>query len=149
MTELKCKNCNSIDFDFKSGIWVCNSCGSKYLPDADEIPDKAKEDRLVDELCDICGDIESTDEFDEDKQELRDELFRKLSMVTEQLMDINGNNPYAMTAKTLIQIYEGLNDRDSAERFVTYIETAVNNSDAEAKENTWETLEFHLDHFAS
>ncbi len=148
MTELKCKNCNSNDLEFKGGIWICRSCGSKYLPNMNEVPAPTEEDRLVDELCDICGEIEGTDEFDEAQQERRDSLFRKLDDVTGQVMSINRNNPYAMTAKMLIQIYEGLNDSGSAERFVSYIETAINNSDSEAKENIWETLEFHLLHYA-
>ena len=36
MLELKCKNCNSADLEYKDGLWICNSCGSIYITDKNE-----------------------------------------------------------------------------------------------------------------
>ncbi len=36
MLELKCKNCNSADLEYKDGLWICNSCGSRYITDKNE-----------------------------------------------------------------------------------------------------------------
>ncbi|MBQ6441129.1 MAG: hypothetical protein IJJ13_00870 [Lachnospiraceae bacterium] len=149
MIELKCKNCNSTDIEYKGGLWVCNSCGSKFIPDKEEIPEKSMEEQLVDELCDVCDEITETDEFNEYEYGHRERLFRELDILADRIIDINPNNPYAMTAKMHVQIFNGLGDKISANRFVNYIETAVNNSDDKAKENTWDTLGEHLKRFGS
>ena len=104
---------------------------------------------LEDELCDICEEIASTSEFDEEDFNKREQLFRKLDSVAENLITINGNNPYAMTAKMLSQIDEGLKDIPSVNRFVEYIECALENSDQETNDNTWDVLADHLIRFKS
>ena len=147
MKDLKCDHCGSGDLVFEEGVWVCRFCGSRYMPEAGEIPKKAREEELEDELCDICSEIESTSEFDNSQFYHRDRLFRELDSKASQIMSINSGNPYAMTAKMLVQIYKGLNDGKSVNNFVDCIETAVENSDDEAKENTWDTLAEHLVRF--
>ncbi len=149
MTELKCKNCNSKDFEYKEGVWICNSCGSRYIADKSERPELPKETLLEDDLCDICEEIASTNEFDEKDFDMREQLFRKLDSVADNLININKNNPYAMTAKMLIQVDMGLKDVSSVNRFIEYIERAVINSDQEAKDNTWDVLGDHLIRFKS
>ncbi len=149
MTELKCKNCNSKDFEYKEGVWICNSCGSRYIADKSERPENPKETQLEDALCDICEEIASTSEFDEKDFDMREQLFRRLDSVADDLININKNNPYAMTAKMLLQVDMGLKDVSSVNRFIEYIERAVINSDQEAKDNTWDVLGDHLIRFKS
>ena len=36
MKEFKCKNCCSSDIEYKNGFIVCNSCGSRFIPDSHE-----------------------------------------------------------------------------------------------------------------
>lgn len=147
MKEIRCSNCGSRDIEFEKEIWVCRFCGSRYLPEIDELPRKTREKELEDELCDICSEIEKTSEFDDSQIDLRDRLFSKLNNKADQIIGINSGNPYAMTAKMLLQIYQGLDDEQSVSDFVDYIETAVNNSDDESKENTWNALAEHLIRF--
>lgn len=147
MIELKCKNCNSADLEYKDGLWICNSCGSRYITDKNERPEFQKEAKLEDEICDICEEIASTSEFDEEDFDKRERLFRKLDSVADNLINLNMNNPYAMTAKMLVQIDKGLRDKPGVNRFIEYIERAVDNSDQEAKDNTWDALGDHLIRF--
>lgn len=147
MKKTNCINCSSNDIVFEKGMWVCRACGSRFMPEADEIPQKTKVEELEDELCDICDEIENTNEFDISQSDHRDGLFDKLGKKADEIISINRDDPYAMTAKMLIQIYEGLRDRQCVNRFVDYIERAVDASDDEAKKNTWEVLAKHLDRF--
>ncbi len=149
MKELKCENCGSSEMKYENGIWICKSCESRFIPDKNEIPVTRREEQLEDVLCDICEEIASTSEFDDTDYDQREKLFKKLDLVADEIIVFNKNNPYAMTAKMLIQINEGLRDKAAVNRFVEYIERAVNNSDDEAKNNTWETFGNHLARFMS
>lgn len=36
MRELKCSNCSSNDFKIEHGLYVCQNCGSKFVPDGND-----------------------------------------------------------------------------------------------------------------
>ena len=46
MKKTNCINCSSNDIVFEKGIWVCRACGSRFMPEADEIPQKTKVEEL-------------------------------------------------------------------------------------------------------
>ncbi|MBE5834830.1 MAG: hypothetical protein E7309_09335 [Butyrivibrio sp.] len=47
MKELKCTNCSSNDLQFENGLYVCQNCGSKFIPDKED----KDIDRLEDKMC--------------------------------------------------------------------------------------------------
>ena len=147
MKELKCKNCNSTDLKYIGGVWVCNSCGSKYLSDRDEMPKKTQEDKLVDKLTKITRKLEKADDISEKGLERRSRLFEELEDLSEQILKLNANNPYAFTCKMLVQVDYGLRSTVSADLFIHYIEKAVENTVPENKGDIWECLEFHFSQF--
>lgn len=43
MIEIKCKNCNGNDLVLRGGFYVCQNCGSKYVPETtDNLPNMDK-----------------------------------------------------------------------------------------------------------
>lgn len=91
MKELNCKNCNSTDFEYKGGIWVCNSCGSKFLPEKGEKPEKSQEEKLVEKLVKKNDKICDADPFGNKY----DKLANEMNDLAEQILMINDKNPYA------------------------------------------------------
>lgn len=59
MKELKCTNCGSNDLKYKNGLYICQNCGSKFIPDKDD----EVTDRLEDKMCDAW----IAEEYDEAK----------------------------------------------------------------------------------
>ena len=159
MKELKCQNCNSRDMEFKGGVWVCQNCGSKYIPDKDEIPDEDEESRLAKELVkaynkqselEFPDDILSIDDSDEkwEKQDRKmkkyeekyDKYEEKINTCIEKLLKINEFNPYALTIKALKRIENGLKIREHVELVVDCAEKVISHATEEEKEETLEAL---------
>ncbi len=53
MKEFKCKNCCSSDIEHKNGFIVCNSCGSRFIPDSQEIRATNREAELEKQLVSL------------------------------------------------------------------------------------------------
>lgn len=147
MEELKCKNCNSSDLRNMGGVWVCDSCGSKYLLDRSEMPAKTKEDKLVDKLTKITGKLEKADDISDKGLKRRERLFEELEDISDQILELNANNPYAFTGKMLYRVDRGLRNEISADLFIYYVEKAVHNTTPEVKDDIWECLEYHFMQF--
>lgn len=127
MTELKCKNCNSSDFEYLDGIWVCNSCGTKYIPDKLDIPQKSKEDKLAEELLKLIRMDEDIDYVSTlfDHPPKLEKYIHKIETVANQLEEINSKNPYASTAQARLIPLIGNWSEITADLFIFNIEDAI------------------------
>lgn len=47
MKELKCPDCNCKEMEWKNGMFHCPSCGSNFIPDADEIPKQSEKQNVI------------------------------------------------------------------------------------------------------
>ncbi len=163
MIELKCKNCNSTDFAYKGGLWVCNSCGSKYIPEKDEMPaaiehaaipsgsayGKTRKGELIEELRDAFRKFHWINESDEDEEYRRDCLIRIVEESTKSLMKINPDSPYVGVGKMFSLGYRGIKSQSDAKQFVEAMEIAIEHSDLEAKIRLWDELGFLMNRFGS
>lgn len=168
MIELKCKNCNSNDFTYKDGLWVCNSCGSKYIPEKEEfsVPQeydsaprthkisfeetaKNKRKKLEKKLCAGFRRYRYTDAIDEDEADRRRYLLQMVDEISQDLMRINPDNPYSAAGKAFLLAYRGIKNSDDANRFVDVMENAIKHSDLEAKIHLWNELGLLMERFGS
>ena len=120
MKEFKCKNCNSTDFEYKGGIWVCNSCGSKFLPEKGEKPEKSREEKLVEKLA------------------------KEMDDLAEEILKINDKNPYALATMAFHIQNWGIKTEDVAERYLSQVEEAVECSTEESREFIYDTCGFSI-----
>lgn len=143
MIELKCKNCNSTDLEYIGGVWVCTSCGSKYLPDKTDTPRKSEEEKLVDKLLKLLNKQNDVDYvgylLEHDKQ--LDKYIHNLKEVKDQLLALNSNNPYALTVEVRLIPLIGKWNEINADLFIRYIEEALDNITEKDKKELRDWLE--------
>ena len=89
MIELKCKNCGSNELILEHGIYRCQSCGSRFLP---EQPKLEKIEKYRDKMI----------------QAMEDLNFEKQAKYMNKLLSLDPLDPYAWTGKVWLAIEEGL-----------------------------------------
>ncbi len=126
MKELRCPNCNSFDIDYVSGIFICKSCGGKYIPDDNEKPRKSEEDKLVDRLLKKWR---KRDRYEEDYSDRNIERWLEctddIDMIIYEILEINDHNPYAWAIRMLRDIEDGLKTKMDADIVVSDAEKAL------------------------
>ena len=134
MKALKCNNCNSIDLEFKNGFWECNSCGSKFIPDKEEIPKLQEEDKLVAKLKETMEKYYELDDLAPGYLKKVDEIYKKLDVISQQILAINPNNPYALAFEARIIAEHGIKDAWRANYFTEKLENLKEHMTADAKD---------------
>ena len=146
MKELKCANCGSADMEYKDGIWVCNSCGSKYAPGRSEIPHKSEEEKLSEKLMKHLNKQADTEYalYLADHPNQLEKYISKLRDLTDRLIRINPQNPYALTSGARIIAMEGYWSAITADLFISSIEQATQNMTENERADLREWLEDDL-----
>lgn len=126
MKELRCLNCNSTEFEYKGGIWVCNSCGSKYIPDENERPKKSEEQKLTEKLEKLIKKWTDTDYawYLSEHSKQMDKFMMKLKEISNEILKINDANPCALTAQVLLIVFNGKWSQSESWLFIHYIDKA-------------------------
>ena len=146
MKKLKCTSCGSSNMKYRDGIWICNSCGSKYVPGREEIPRKSEEEKLAEKLIKHLNKQTDTKYafYLADHPSQLDKYISKLRELADRLLRINPQNPYALAAGARIIAMEGYWSAITADLFISNIEQAVNNMNETERADLWEWLEDDL-----
>ena len=132
MIELRCKNCNSKEMRYLGGIWVCNACGSNFIPEENENPpiDK-KEEKLVESLVEAYGKFEEYDPIVTDNFEKWERLESNVETAFKRLKDYNPNNAWLFVVAMLNCIRMGFKSADDACKIVYYAGRALELSNSD------------------
>ena len=123
MKELKCTNCNSNDLKFENGLYICQNCGSKFIPDED---DKAI-GRLEDKMCDAW----ISEEYDEAKT------------MSDRLIDVAPLRAYGWAIRGGCLIANAITD-DNAETIVECFEKALQYAKVDEIDDLTDFVRGHL-----
>ncbi len=125
MKELRCPNCSSFEIDYVNGIFVCRSCGGKYIPDENEKPRKSEEDKLAEKLVKKLKKRDRYDDLGEDGINKWLECTDDIDMIIADILEINSLNSYAWAVRMLRNIEDGLKSPFQAEKVVAAAENAL------------------------
>ena len=150
MKELKCLNCDSKDLEYVGGIWVCQNCGSKFIPEKGEKPEANTENEdsesaltkrlksAYEKKCDLESEIMGYD-VESAKWEKCYKKWKKsqdeLSSCFERILKINPCNAYALAIAGLTQIEDGLDTKEQADNAVQCIYKAFQHITSEEERN--------------
>lgn len=130
MIELKCQNCNSADIEYKDGLFICKSCGSRFLAEKQEKDVFDKEDKLEDAAIEAYNKHNDFQDkyLDTGKEKYLDKSLEwtdRLDQCIERLLEFNPMNPYAWTFRMVRRIGQGFDDGDARKQFFEYAEKAA------------------------
>ncbi len=130
MKELKCPNCNCKEMEWKNGLFHCPSCGSNFIPDADEIPKQSEKQKVIDKLIDnfnkldTQGFLMSSKEYDRWMHRRK-----KVEKLCSQLEEIDPCHPYVDGVKMLLYFCDGLKDSFAASMVIFHTEELIKHAD--------------------
>ena len=112
------------------------------MPDQSDKPQRSKEDKLVEKLMKTLNKQNDSDYvFDlVDNPKHLDKYVKSLQDLSDQLQEININNPYALTVKARLVPLIGNWNEITADIFIRNIEQAIESISEEDKETLWEWL---------
>lgn len=136
MKEIKCPNCNSKELKWENGIFHCPSCGSNFIPDADEVPKRSEVERLTDKLIDNFNKLDTGGCLMLGKEYDRWERRRKkVEKICSQLEEIDPCNPNVAGVRMLLYFCEGLKNDVDAMMVVHYTENLIEYADRTENED--------------
>ena len=144
MKELKCSNCNSNDLSYENGLWVCKHCGSKFIPDNNEKPDKSIEDKLVDKMYRLFEKRENYQGLSEKDTDKRLELNQRIEDCIREIIMENDKSPYAFAGRFILHISDTFESQYKAERVLDNAEKALDYADKEEKEDIVASIKPHF-----
>ena len=137
MKELKCQNCNSRDLEYMGGIWVCQNCGSKFIPEKNEIPKESKEAKLTEKLVKAYNElIEIIDPLSSKYEKCE----KRVNSLLDEIRSINPNNPHMLTISVFDRIGWGIKSKEIADDIVDMAERALKYAKPDEKEEITESL---------
>lgn len=138
MKELKCLNCNSKDMEYIGGIWVCQNCGSKFIPDKDEKPEEDAETVLTKRLVQAYNKKIGLDYIVDNAEPKWEKALHKLLKCEDEIdycvnriLKINDRNTYVMTILAIKQISYGKGTREEADAVVNCYYDVLKNAPSE------------------
>ena len=152
MIELKCQNCGSSRLEYRSGIYSCPFCGSRFLAEKPEIPltdeDLIKrEEKLVKRLMDIHHKKARCKALDAPSAKLWLEYSDEIDHLVEDIFAINENNVYARTLHMLQTIESSLKTAGDAGIVVTDIECILQNATDAEKKDVYGAVRMNFDYY--
>lgn len=140
MKEFKCKNCCSSDIGYKNGFIVCNSCGSRFIPDSQEIRATNREAELEKQLVSLFNG--SLGKLDDDTG---------LQQCIKELLAINPQNNVAYVIKFCKGVYISELRKVTetwANLFFNDAERAVDTFTADSYYDILKLFELYFEHYS-
>lgn len=144
MIELKCKNCSSQDMEYKDGMLTCNACGSRFVLESYERPQKSREDKLVKKISKLW---KKKDKYNIDDPEKYLDCVEGIRECVSELLEINPENYFAWSIKFFSRIEDGLKTDYDYLCLLEYIENALKYSAPEDRAGVIGALKLNFEFY--